>query len=233
MTARASPRGRPVQPRIVCVLMFLFFAATPRDALADDPPKRPALLEWDARHEVLLASLAFRDVVDGAIQKKLLRGLPTTIVFTGTLFRRGTGHPVATTAQTCKITWHVWDEAYRVELTRPDGTRTRWTATLEGVLRRCAEVTRLPVATSRELAGGIPVWLKGRVQVNPMSPEILEKIKLWVSRPTPTGTAAPGDALFSAFTGIFMQRVSEAERVMDFTTTEMIPLSGGAPKNEG
>lgn len=233
MTASARPGGRPAYQRTASAVALLALVAISRTASADDAPKRPALFEWDDRHEVLLASLAFRDVVDAAIQKKLLRGLPTTIVFTGTLFRRGTVHPVATTAQTCKITWHVWDEAYRVELTRPDGTRTRWTATLEGVLRRCAEVARLPVATSKELPGGIPIWLKARVQVNPVSPEILEKIKLWVSRPSPTGTAAPGDALFSAFTGIFMQRVSEAERIMDLMTIEMIPLPGGAPKNEG
>lgn len=234
MTGRTCPAGRLHGVASLAGLLVLLAAlGLARSARAEDPPPRPALFEWDARRRDLLVTIAFRDVVDDVIQRKLLRGLPTTIVFTGTVFRRGTQRPIATTAQTCKITWHVWDEAYRVELTRPDGTRTRWTATLEGVLRRCAEVTRLPAATSREVATGVSTWLRGRVQVNPVSPELLEKIKLWVSRPTPTGTAAPGDALFSAFTGIFMQRVSEAERVMDFTTTEMIPLRPGTPKNEG
>ncbi len=170
--------------------------------------------------------------MDDEIRRKLSRGLPTTIVFTGTLYRRGGRAPVSTTVQTCKITWHVWDEAYRLEVTRPDGNRTRWTTTLEGVLRRCAEVSRLLVATSKEVAVGAPVYLRARVDVNPLSPEVLEKIKLWVNRPARTGTAAPGDALFSTFTGLFMQRVGAAERILELLTFEVIPLIGGAAKNE-
>jgi hypothetical protein len=218
------------------VLALALFACTMLSAnvaRADDPPApRTASFEWDeAKHE-LYVSLAFRDVVDEEIRRKLSRGLPTTIVFTGTLYRRGLKAPVSTTAQTCKITWHVWDEAYRLEVTRPDGSRTRWTTTLEGVLRRCGEVNRLLVATSREVAAGVSVYLRGHVDVNPLSSEVLEKIKLWVNRPARTGTAAPGDALFSTFTGLFMQRVGSAERTLELLTFEMLPIVGGAVKNE-
>jgi hypothetical protein len=132
--------------------------------------------------------------------------------------------PVATTVQSCKITWLVWDELYRIETTGPEGSRIAVTTELEGVLRRCAETKRLLVATSRELSVGLPVSLRARVQVNPVSPEILEKIKMWVSRPARTGTAAPGDALFSTFTGLFMQRISDAERTLDIVTVEVVPV---------
>ena len=213
---------------------LLCLSLGPKVALADEPPTPPrtAAYEWDPLKKELFVSLTFRDGVDDEIQRKLSRGLPTTIVFTGTLYRRGGKSPVSTTVQTCKITWHVWDEAYRVEVTRPDGSRTRWTTTLEGVLRRCAEVHRLLVATSKEVTFGTPVFLRARVVVNPVSAEILEKIKLWVSRPARTGTAAPGDALFSTFTGLFMQRVGEAERILDLVTFEMVPVLGGATRNE-
>jgi hypothetical protein len=127
----------------------------------------------------------------------------------------------------------VWDEAYRVEITRPEGSRTRWTTTLEGVLRRCAEVSGLLAATNKEVAFGVAVSLRARVEVNPVSAEILEKIKLWVSRPARTGTAAPGDALFSTFTGLFMQRVGDAERTSEFVTVEAVPATAGANANEG
>jgi len=221
---------------VLGALSVLSAIVTTRNAAAqaapEPTPPRAAIFEWDQAKKELFVSLAFRDGVDEEIQRKLSRGLPTTIVFTGTLFRRGGKAPVSTTVQTCKITWHVWDEAYRVEVTRPDGNRARWTTTLEGVLRRCAEVTRLLVATSREVPFGTPVFLRGRVDVNPVSPEILEKIKLWVSRPARTGTAAPGDALFSTFTGLFMQRVGEAERIIELVTFELMPVLGGAPKGE-
>jgi hypothetical protein len=203
-----------------------------RPARAEEPiPPRVASFEWDVAKRELYVTLAFRDVVDEEIRRKLSRGLPTTIAFTGTLYRRGVKGPISTTAQTCKITYQVWDEAYRLEITRPDGSRTRWTTTPEGVLRRCAEVTRLLVATSRELSAGVPVFLRGHVDVNPLSTELLEKIKLWVNRPARTGTAAPGDALFSTFTGLFMQRVEAAERTLEFLTFEILPIVGGAVKN--
>jgi hypothetical protein len=238
-----SPRGpardgpRPSRLRGALFLLALFVVVlSPGEAraqaVAEQTPPRTATFEWDSTKKELYVSLAFRDGVDQEIQRKLSRGLPTTIVFTGALFRRGGKTPVSTTVQTCKITWHVWDEAYRVEVTRPEGSRTRWTTTLEGVLRRCAEVTRLLVATSREVQFGTPVFLRGRVDVNPVSPEILEKIKLWVSRPARTGTAAPGDALFSTFTGLFMQRVGEAERIIEVVTFELMPILGGAAKGE-
>ncbi len=207
-------------------------AATRTARAAASPAPRTATFDWDVTRQELYVSLAFRDVVDDEIRRKLSRGLPTTIVFTGTLFRRNARAPVSTTVQTCKITWHVWDEAYRLEVTRPDGTRTRWTTTLEGVLRRCAEVTRLLVATSKEVGLGIPVYLRARVEVNPLSPELLDKIKLWVNRPARTGTAAPGDALFSTFTGLFMQRIGAAERILELVTYEMVPILGGPVQSE-
>lgn len=213
------------------LLVALGVIAAPRPALGQEAP-RPATLEWDATRRELFASLAYRDVVDDEMRRKLSRGLPTTIVFTGTLYRRGARSPVATTVQTCKITWHVWDEAYRLEITRPEGTRTRWTTTLEGVLRRCAEAGRLLVATAKEVLPGQMVFLRGRVHVNPVSPETLEKLKLWVSRPARTATAAPGDALFSTFTGLFMQRIGEAERTLEFRTEEVVPRVEGAGQSD-
>jgi hypothetical protein len=239
MSRRGPARGgfRPSLLRGALIFFALFaILLSPRAAraqtVAEQTPPRTATFEWDSTKKELYVSLAFRDGLDQEIQRKLSRGLPTTIVFTGALFRRGGKAPVSTTVQTCKITWHVWDEAYRVEVTRPEGNRTRWTTTLEGVLRRCAEVTRLLVATSREVQLGTSVFLRGRVDVNPVSPEILEKIKLWVSRPARTGTAAPGDALFSTFTGLFMQRVGEAERIIEVVTFELVPILGGVTKGE-
>lgn len=239
MSRSGVPRRSPPYPPLRGLLVALALAAVlflpgaaRAQAVAQQTPPRTASFEWDAAKKELFVSLAFRDGLDQEIQRKLSRGLPTTIVFTGALFRRGGKAPISTTVQTCKITWHVWDEAYRVEVTRPEGSRTRWTTTLEGVLRRCAEVTRLLVATSREVPFASPVFLRGRVDVNPVSPEILEKIKLWVSRPARTGTAAPGDALFSTFTGLFMQRVGEAERIIEVVTFELVPILGGATKGE-
>jgi hypothetical protein len=95
-------------------------------------------------------------------------------------------------------------------------------------MRRCAEVHRLLTATRDQVPGAGPFVLKAKVQVNPVSDDVLQKIKRWVSRPTGTSTAAPGDALFSTFTGLFLQRVGEAERLLVFATKLIQPTV--APK---
>lgn len=187
------------------------------------PPPRPVTLEWDTDERLLYLSVAFRDVIDEKIQEKLSRGLPTTIVLTAALYKGDASSPVSTTAQTCKVTWHVWEEAYRVEITRPGANQTRWTTTIEGVLRRCAEAHRLLAGDRSQIPEHTPIRVVGKIQVNPISPEVLTKIQRWVTRPASTGTAAPGDALFSTFTGLFLQRVGDAERDVKFASRPTIP----------
>jgi hypothetical protein len=211
---------------VILVLLGLSFArktVEAQEARAGDPI-RDATFEWDADLDVLFLSMSFREVLDGKIQEKLRRGLPTTIVLTATIFRAA-GEPLSTTAQTCKVTWHVWEEAYRVELTRPGSNQVRWTTTIEGVLRRCAEVRRLLAGDRTQIPPDSTLFASGKIQVNPISPEVLKKIQRWVMRPASTGTAAPGDALFSTFTGLFLQRIGDAEREVKFVTRVLQPKS--------
>jgi hypothetical protein len=42
-------------------------------------------------------------------------------------------------------------------------------------------------------------------------------------RPSSNGTVAPGDALFSTFAGLFLQRIGDAEREQRFQTRAFLP----------
>ena len=196
------------------VFLLLTFPAVAR-AQAKAVQTRDALFEWDAEAKLLYLSLGFRDVIDPELQAKLSRGLPTTIVLTAAIYRAagGSAQPLSTTAHTCRVTWHVWEEAYRVEITRPGGSQVRWTTTVEGVLRRCAEVRRLIAGTAQQIPVNTALFCAAKVQVNPLSPEVLQKLKLWVLRPIGTGTAAPSDALFSTFTVSWFTRWMSAAGV--------------------
>jgi hypothetical protein len=211
---------------LVTWLAMLFGLSLTANALGQEetePPPRDVRMAWNVARSRVYVSMTFRDVIDSTIRRKLSRGLPTTIVLTAAVYAPGSSKPLSTTAQTCKITWHVWDEVYLVELTRPGGTRSSAAITVEGVLRRCAEARDLLAGTKDQIPFGIALQLRAKVQVNPVSAEVLQKIKKWVLRPTGTGTAAPGDALFSTFTGLFLQRIGEAERELKFTTKTAVP----------
>jgi hypothetical protein len=181
---------------------------------------RKARFYWDKSGRALLADFAFRDALDARIRSKLSRGLPTEIVLTALVYTTDSKTPLSTTFQTCRITWHVWEEMYRVDVTRanqPKGRR-HWTPSISGVLRRCAESRRLLIADSTQVARDKVVYLTATVRINPIGDELLKKLKRWVSRPSHTTAAAPGSALFSTFTGLFMQRIGDAERTISFAT---------------
>ena len=79
------------------------------------------------------------------------------------------------------------------------------------------------VADATQVTTTRPLSFRGRVLVNPISPELVEKIQRWISKPSNTSAAPPGSILFSAFTGLFMARLGEAERVIEFSTQPVAP----------
>jgi hypothetical protein len=225
--------GRAALLSLVIALLCTF-SLRPAHAqeASDEVVTREAHFDWDADTGLLYLDLLFRDIMDADLQGKLSRGLPTTIVLTAAVYRPGVTKPLSTTAQTCKVTWHVWEEAYLVEIMRPGSTRHSWTTTTEGVIRRCTEVRHLLAGDAGQIPVGVPLFAAGKVQVNPVSAELLLKIKRWVMRPSATGTAAPGDALFSTFTGLFLQRIGDAERQQKFSTQAQLPVTIHSKANQ-
>ncbi len=218
---RRASLGRPLAWLWVLVALL-----APMPASAQAEPKtvqREIELSWDTDRGQLYLDMGFRDVLDASIQSKLSRGLPTTIVLAAIIQRAGSNEPLSTTTQTCRITWHVWEEAYYVEIVRPGSSQARWTPTLEGVFRRCAEAHGLLAGDASQIPQNVPLYARGSIQINPVSPEVMQKLKRWVMRPSSTGTAAPGDALFSTFTGLFLQRIGDAEREVRFFTRPRRP----------
>ncbi|MEN9579708.1 MAG: hypothetical protein RJA70_2717, partial [Pseudomonadota bacterium] len=136
-----------------------------------------AKFTWEPQSRALFATFSFRHLIDDEIRRKLSRGLPTKILLTALVRREDGGQPVSTTYQSCTITWHVWEEMYRLEVSRPNfPTVTRhWTPTLNGVLRRCGEAQQLLIADSAQLPNGQTVYLDATLRINPISEELLGK----------------------------------------------------------
>src|SRR5262249_34278026 len=156
---------------------------------------------------------SYRDVVDNDTAAKLQGGLPTTIVMRAYVFRTTGRTPLAATYKSCRVTFDLWDEVYRIELSQSGEPDTQVASpTLDGVLRRCAETDRLAVVARSALPASASYYIACVVEVNPVSPDMLDRIKRWVSRPSGTGATAPGDALFGSFVGLFVARIGTADR---------------------
>src|SRR5690606_41096081 len=97
-------------------------------------------------------------VIDAGRRRKLRTGAPTTILSSAAVSLPAKETPVATTVQSCKVTWHVWEEAYRIDLTQPGTQNTTWTTTVDGVLRRCADARQLLIASRLQAPPGQPAY---------------------------------------------------------------------------
>jgi hypothetical protein len=205
------------------------------DARAEDPPKqeelprRQANFAWDAPKEkekgptLLRASFSFRDVIDRPMAEKLASGLPTVIAMRAYVLREGEANPVALAVRTCRVVYDLWDEVYRLKISGPGGERDTAALNLDGVLRQCAESRDLPVAERSLLTAGKPHFLGVIVEVNPVSPQMLEQMRKWVSRPAGSTGIGPTDALFGSFVGLFVKQMGTADRTLRFRTQSVTP----------
>jgi hypothetical protein len=219
-------RGRP----LVAVALGFAVTATGASVHGQVPttpgklPERAAVFTRDAETGALESTFSFRDVADGDVRKKLQSGLTTVIVLAGGVFRAdGDASPVPGTGvwQSCRVTFDVWNEVYRLQISRAEGDRKSVAVNIEGVLRRCTEVRKLPV--QGQLVPGTRYFLAATVEVNPVSQEMLEQIRRWVSRPPGSSGASPGDSLFGSFVGLFVARIGKADRTLSFRTQAFVP----------
>lgn len=184
-------------------------------------PARQANYAWDKT--LLRASFSFRDVIDARLTSKLSSGLPTVIAMRAYVFREGSSDPVWLAIRTCRVVYDLWDEIYRVHVTGPVGERDHASITVEGVLRQCAEARDLPVVDRSLLRAGVPHFLGVIVDVNPISPQMLEQMRRWVSRPNGSTTIGPSDALFGSFVGLFVRQIGTSDKTLKFRTQAFTP----------
>jgi hypothetical protein len=226
-------RGRRLVAAAIAVLA-MGVLAPPRAARAeDDPPKqeelprRQANFAWEKTPKGgpirLRASFSFKDVVDRRVAQKLASGLPTVLAMRAYVLREGEENPIALAVRTCRVVYDLWDEVYRLKISGPGGERDGAAYNLDGVLRQCAEARDLVVADRTLLTTGRPHFLGVIVEVNPVSPKMLEQMRKWVSRPAGSTGIAPGDALFGSFVGLFVRQLGTADRTLRFRTQPLTP----------
>lgn len=168
-------------------------------------------------------STSWRDVVSAKIRDKLQSGLPTVIVARIYLFPEGVDRPVRLGIKTCRVVFDLWDEIYRIDL-RQGGRRQQTIAVnVEGVMRRCGEARGLALASLNELGTARSYFAGLLVEVNPLSSEMMERIKGWVARPNGVGAVGPGDSLFGSFVGLFVTHVPAADETLRFRTQLFVP----------
>jgi len=221
---------RTIRRTLFGLALAVGMAGAARQAEAQAAPASPSTLEqrkatfaWDQNGRLLRVSYSYRDAIDPESTRKLQSGLPTVIVMRGYLFPVDKPDaPIALTVQSCRIAFDVWNEVYRLQISQPGGETSSVAVNIEGVLRRCAEARTLPLVDKSVLKPGGSYFLSAIVEVNPISREMLERIRGWVSRPPGSTAISAGDSLFGSFVGLFVARIGEADRTLSFRTQSFV-----------
>lgn len=211
---------RPLWPLAPLPALALALAAAPAAAQQPPPPSfSPRAVTWALDKTSLRVSVSYRDIVDADIAQKLKSGIPTLIVLSGLLYEKGSkgSLPGVLLLKSCRVVYDVWDDVYSVEVTQAGASSfTPAVLTLDGVLRRCAQVSQATLVERSRLKVGVSYEFKAVVQVNPVSQDQMDRIKRWISRPKGTSTVGAGDALFGSFVGLFVAQIDNADRVLRF-----------------
>jgi hypothetical protein len=184
-------------------------------------PPRNANYAWDG--DLLRASFSYRDVLgDPALTKKLSSGLPMVIAMRAYVYREGQDTPVALATRVCRVVYDLWDEVYSVHINEPEREREQ-AVVLDGVLRLCTQPRDLPVVRRSLLEAKSPYFLAVVVDVNPVSQEIIDQMRRWMSRPTGSTGIATNDALFGTFAQLFVRQIATTDKTLVFRTNDVVP----------
>ncbi len=226
--ARVGWRGRWLRGALLLSLGLFAAEAAAQAVAPSHEPVRPAALArrqanyaWD--RDLLRASFSYRDVLsDSAVSKKLSSGLPMVITMRAYLYRIGQDAPIALAPRVCRVVYDLWDEVYRVHVSEPERDRDQ-AAVLDGVIRLCTEARDLPIARRALLDGGQAYFLGVVVDVNPVSVEIVDQMRRWMSRPAGSTGIGPSDALFGSFAQLFVRQLATSDATLTFRTQSLSP----------
>lgn len=209
---------RSLWPVLLCVSFSTL-------AYAEDAPLATRKVSFSVEKGALRVTLNYRDLVDNALTQKAASGLPMTLAFRAYLWREGDSNPLALYVRTCKVTYDLWDEVYRVRVSTPSGERDLGVINFDGVARQCLEFKNETWMEVSALRGPGPFFFGVIAQVNPVSQEMQRDLRAWVSRPAAVSGIAPGDALFGSFVSLFTQKLGDgaSDKTVRFRTQSFTP----------
>lgn len=217
---------------LLCVATAVIFGLRGAARAADPLPTRVTGIE--AGDGKLLVSVGLQDLITGADRQRLTSGFATRVLVRVYLHEEGVDDPVSVAFQRAEIVYDLWDERFRVRVTRDTGRDSLSDArTPEDAIWRTCALWHFPVADLQRLRPGAHYFLAFRADLNPISEELLADVRRWLVQP-PRGQrrVGAGDSVFGSFVSIFVNpRVEDSERQLRFLSqpfTIAAPARGAA-----
>jgi hypothetical protein len=167
-------------------------------------------------------SFSAGDFADDAVRRRLSRGLLQTIVMRTYAYAADGTTPIAVTVRSCHVVYDIWADRYAVDVRTEASDRSLTLDSITGVIDTCLVADHVVVGDAAAWRGrhGERVTFGVVVELNPVTPDMVERIRGWLARPE--GGTAPDDAFFGSFVSLFVTRqIGAAEATLSFHSQEL------------
>ena len=206
--------------RLLGALALVAAAGSFTRARADDeiPRRTTGLLLTPTR---LVVSVGLQDLFGPEDRERLTSGFVTRVLVRVAIQEEGSSEPVALAFQRAEIVYDIWDERFRVRITRGTGPDVRVEArTPDEAIARAATLWQLPVVEAARLRPGATYVVAFRGDLNPISEELMADVRRWLVQPARgQRRVGTGDIFFGSFVSIFVNpRLEDSERQLRFVS---------------
>lgn len=164
------------------------------------------------------ATFSYRDVFSKSVREKLTSGLPTRILAQVALQSKNKKKPITYWARAIEIVYDLWEEDFVITVEDNRGRRRTRVKTADEATRVAGVLWRTPVANVKGLTPGT-YRLQFVAEANPVSKEMVENIRRWLSRPSGGHGSETRSNFFGSFVGSFVDRnIGKADKTVSFVS---------------
>jgi hypothetical protein len=148
-------------------------------------------------------------------QKRLSSGLSNKIVVSIQIRDKKTNKEAIQRDYVLEAIYNVWDEKYRIFIYEPSKRLILETSDKDEVYKRIINQERIFICENSSLHKDSIYQIKVKIIVNPVSKEIIEKIKEYLADPEVTGLGSPTRTIFGSFANTFIPDLN-TEKVIKY-----------------
>ncbi len=181
-------------------MLFSSLLAAPRAAIADDE-SAPLDARLFARGGLAHAAFSVTSAFTESFRKRLGGGLTSRVLLQLALLDPA-GRVIASTERGCELRLDVWDDVVHVKVREETQLRALSFLLIDDALTACGSVEGVALGDLALLVRPRGYQLEVRVALNPVSPELLERTREFMSNPR-GASGGRTRALFGAVARLF------------------------------
>jgi hypothetical protein len=207
--------GRALTARAIALLLALAVGLIPLASHSKAPKRRVGV---SVSSTAVRATFSYRDAFTKKVRKKLTSGLPTRVLVQVALESKDKGKPVSYWARAIEIVYDLWEEDFVITMEDNRGRRRTRVKTVDETINLAGILWRTRIAKTGGLKPGL-YRLRFVAEVNPVSKEMVENIRRWLSRPSGGHGSEARSNFFGSFVGAFVDRkIGKADKTVGFVS---------------